>query len=251
MDFASGFLNNQQQFCEDLTPFLGQTFGETVDSVQNPYKYAWNPYTNYVKQYLTKPVPVLLLGLNAGPNGMCVTGVPFGDYSFVTNWLGISGTVKRPDPTGQIVDVPLAELSARREPSGRRLWTFIQYICGTPQKFFENCFVYNYCPLGFSGADGNINPSKIKKGYRTDLEKACDYYLAQTMRYLGTKVVIAFGNYVNERADKVINLFENQDLRHIKVIKIPHPSPLTKMSEVEWRNQAQEMKPYLLFGMDQ
>ena len=36
MDFPSGFLNIQLQFSEDLTPFLGQAFGEKVDLVQNP-----------------------------------------------------------------------------------------------------------------------------------------------------------------------------------------------------------------------
>ena len=145
-----------------------------MNSVRNPYEYAWNPYTNYVEKYLPKQVQVLLLGLNAGPNGMCVTGVLFGDYSFVTNWLGISGTVKRKDLTsGQIVDVPLAELSARREPSGTRLWTFIQDICKTP------------------------------------LEKACDDHLAHTMRYWGTDTVIAIGRYVEKRANVVINLLEN------------------------------------------
>ena len=247
MDFSSGFLNSQRQFCKDLTPFLGQTFGGTVDSVQNPYEYAWNPYTNYVKQYLTKPVPVLLLGLNAGPNGMCVTGVPFGDYSFVTNWLGISGTVEREDPcTGQIVDVPLAKLSARREPSGTRLWTFIQDICKTPEKFFENCFVHNYCPLGFSGEHGNINPSRIKKVHRTDMEETCDYHLAQTMRYLGTDTVIAIGRYVEKRANVVINLRENQYLRHINVIRIPHPSPSTRKTEKKWREEIQGIRTIIL-----
>ena len=149
MNFSNGFLNIQDQFGRELTPFVEQTFGGKVNLVRKPYDYAWNSYTDYVEKYLTKRVPVLLLGLNAEPNGMCVTGVPFGDYVYVTSWLGISGTVKREDPTGQIVDVQLAELSAEQEPSGTRLWTFIQDICETPQKFFENCFVHNYCPLGF------------------------------------------------------------------------------------------------------
>ena len=68
------------------------------------------------------------------------------------------------------------------------------------------------------------------------------------MRYLGTKVVIAIENYVDERADVVINLPENQDVRPIRVIKIPHPSPLTRMSEDERRKQAKKMVPYLWNG---
>ena len=245
MNISSGFLNIQDQFGRELTPFVEQTFGGKVNLVRKPYDYAWNPYTDYVEKYLTKRVPVLLLGLNAGPNGMCVTGVPFGDYGYVTSWLGISGTVKREDPTGQIVDVPLAELSARREPSGTRLWTLIKDICGTPQKFFENCFVHNYCPLGFSCNGVNINPSNFGVNYLTPLEKACDDHLAHTMRYLGTNTVIAIGNYVEKRANVVIHLPENQDLCGIDVIKIPHPSPLTRKSDVEWRKQAQQiLEPY-------
>ena len=101
------------------------------------------------------------------------------------------------------------------------------------KSFFENCFLHNYCPLGFSCNGVDINPSNFGVNYRTFLEKACDDHLAHTMRYLGTNTVIAIGKYVEKRANLVINLFQNQDLCRTDVIRILPPSSLTRMSDGE------------------
>ena len=94
MDYSDEFLVIQQQFCAALNPFQNKTFGGKVDLVQIPYASAFNPYTCYAEKYLTKPVPVLFLGLNAAQNGMCTTGIPFGDIDFVLNYLDVTGLGK-------------------------------------------------------------------------------------------------------------------------------------------------------------
>lgn len=51
----------------------------------------------------------------------------------------------------------------KSEVSGQRLWGLLEDLCGTPDNFFRNCFIYNYCPLAFFGKNGrNITPPEIK-----------------------------------------------------------------------------------------
>ena len=255
MNFSSGYLEIQKHFHDDLKSFHCESFGGKVDTIQSPYGYAFNPYACYVEKYLTKKVPVLFLGLNAGPHGMCKTGLPFGDIKFVTNFLGITGYVQRKNPqTGKLVDVSLEKLTKERgEVSGSRFWGLVQNLCGTPEEFFENCFVYNYCPLAFSHQNKNVNPSSFRVAQRRPLESVCDDYLVQTICYLGSRVVVAIGNYAETRANAVRNDPKNPHLKSIEVIKIRHPSPLARLNEEQWRNHVEEtiknsqsLKPYLI-----
>ena len=241
MDYSDEFLVIQQQFCAALNPFQNKTFGGKVDLVQIPYASAFNPYTCYVEKYLTKPVPVLFLGLNAARNGMCTTGIPFGDIDFVLNYLDVTGTVQRMDPrTGMVDEKNLTHLTdLKKEESGSRFWGFIEQLCEDPEQFFENCFVYTYCPLAFSCKNDDVSLPKLRPSQRRPLESVCDDYLAQAMRYLQTSIVVAIGNYAEEKAKAVRDKPENKDLRGIEIIKIRHPSPQDKMNEEQWRTHTQ------------
>ena len=60
------------------------------------------PFEDYVGKWAWKSVghrgnlEILLVGMNPGPFGMAQTGVPFGDATYVREWLGIEGHVSTP-----------------------------------------------------------------------------------------------------------------------------------------------------------
>ena len=62
-----------------------------VKYVLNPLDYAVKPHLNFLNKYLDGPKPVLFVGLNPGPWGMCQTGIPFGEVNQCRNFLGVTG----------------------------------------------------------------------------------------------------------------------------------------------------------------
>lgn len=80
----------------------------------------------------------------------------------VQDWLGIVGTVGRPDL--QHPKRPVEGFScSHSEVSGKRFWGVFRDICVDAEHFFRNCFVYSYCPLSFMHSNGrNITPPEIK-----------------------------------------------------------------------------------------
>lgn len=135
---------------------------EQVKYMYNPLEYASEPNENFIKKYCTSLKKILFVGMNPGPNGMCQTGIPFGDPKWVRDWLKIEGHVFKPE-----VECPerkINGLSAQRtEPSGDRLWTFFSKISITPETFFKHSFVFNFCPVAFMEGNGrNVTPDEFK-----------------------------------------------------------------------------------------
>ena len=71
-------------------------FGEPVSAVYNPLVHARSPHAEYLRRYGTPTKEFILLGMNPGPYGMVHTGITFGEFEHVRNWLGIEAQVDRP-----------------------------------------------------------------------------------------------------------------------------------------------------------
>lgn len=137
-------------------------FGKPVEYIYNPLEYAFNLHSQYINKFCSSPKQVLFVGMNPGPFGMCQTGVPFGDIPHVRDWLKINGEVSKPEK--ECPSRPILGLECQRtEISGKQFWGLFERICGVPDAFFRNAFVYNYCPLAFmKGTGSNITPNMIK-----------------------------------------------------------------------------------------
>jgi len=180
----------------DLRPL---SFGAPVTHVYNPLEYARAPYEAYLRAYGRPPKRVLLVGMNPGPWGMAQTGVPFGEVGAVRDWMGIEAPVGRPAAVHP--KRPVEGFACRRaEVSGRRLWGWARRIFGTPEAFFREFFVANYCPLLFFEADGrNRTPDKLPRGDREPLEAACDRSVRNLALFLGCTTVIGVGRFAAAR----------------------------------------------------
>lgn len=158
-DFPQQFLNIQLELNTALKPLQ---FKPPVAYVYNPVEYAFKANESYVRKYCQGPKKLLFLGMNPGPFGMCQTGVPFGEIKAVRDWLGIEEEVGKPEKECPQRPV-LGFACTRSEVSGDRLWNVLKKLCGTPEKFFKNCFIYNYCPIAMMKSDGgNLTPRDIK-----------------------------------------------------------------------------------------
>ena len=203
-------------------------FAPPVTHVYNPLRYAWAPHRAYLARYGTWSPDVLMLGMNPGPFGMAQTGVPFGDVEITRGWLGISGKVGRPrseHPRRPVTgfDCP------RREVSGRRLWSWARGRFGTPERFFERFFVWNYCPLCFMEESGrNRTPDKLPAAERAPLYEVCDAALAEAVRALGTRHVLGIGRFAADRARAALG-----DAA-VTVSVAPHPSPASPLANRGW-----------------
>ncbi len=202
-----------------------------VPYVYEPLAYAWPIASSYLHQYGAGEKRVLLLGMNPGPFGMGQTGVPFGEVSFVRDWMKLEGRVTRPRP--EHPKRPITGLScARSEVSGRRLWGLFAKAHPSAQTFFDQAFVMNYCPLLFLGETGaNLTPDKLPKPARVRLEKICDEHLREAIAALRPDLVIGVGGYA---AGKIASL----ELQGPRTGVIPHPSPASPSANKDWDGQA-------------
>jgi single-strand selective monofunctional uracil DNA glycosylase len=156
-------------------------FAAPVTHVYNPLEYAWAAHAQYVRHLNPDGCRVLLLGMNPGPWGMAQTGVPFGQIAAVRDWIGIDAPIKR--PLLEHPKRPIEGLACQRsEVSGERLWGLFRERFHSPEDFFEEHFVANYCPLVFMEAGGrNRTPDKLPIDEREPLDALCDAHL-QTFR---------------------------------------------------------------------
>ena len=194
----------------------------------NPLEYARVPHERYLKKYGGGPKEVLLLGMNPGPFGMAQTGVPFGDVSFVRDWMKIDGRV----------DAPASEHPKRKvtgfacpksEVSGTRLWSFAQDRFGSPEAFFKRFFVVNYCPLVFMEESGkNLTPDKLARDVREPLFAACDDALRKIAKELKPQWVLGVGAFAQKQAVRALSGFE------LQIGTILHPSPASPLANRGW-----------------
>jgi single-strand selective monofunctional uracil DNA glycosylase len=208
-------------------------FGPPVSFVYNPLVYAAELHETYLRRYGQPPRPVVLLGMNPGPFGMAQTGVPFGDVTVVRNWLKLEAAVGR--PSRQHPKRPVLGLDCPRgEVSGTRLWGWARDAYGTPERFFEQFFVANYCPLVFMEDSGrNLTPDKLPADEREPLFAACDLALRRLVDVLQPRFVVGVGTFACERSRLVLLPTD------VTVGTILHPSPASPAANRGWAEVAE------------
>ena len=210
-------------------------FGDPVSFVYNPLEYAWDAHAEYLSRYGNRSVRVLFVGMNPGPWGRVQTGVPFGDVVSVREWLSISAEVRRPARTHPKRPI-LGFDCERREVSGTRLWGLFADRFTTPQAFFAEHFVANYCPLAFLEEGGrNVTPDKLAASERVPLLEACDLHLSDALRLLEPRWAIGVGAFAAARVKAVC---ADPRLSRVKHGKILHPSPASPAANRGWAEQA-------------
>ncbi|MGD2115732.1 MAG: single-stranded DNA-binding protein [Acidobacteriota bacterium] len=220
---------------DELTRAVGDlSFGAPVTHVYNPLEYAAEPHREYLDRYGHGPKEVLLVGMNPGPWGMAQTGVPFGEVSLVRDWLRIGGRIGRPEPEHPKRPIEGFDC-ARSEVSGRRLWGWAAARFGTPERFFERFFVWNYCPLVFMEESGrNRTPDKLPKAEREPLFRACDRALRQAVDRLEPAWLVGVGRFAEGRARHAVGQSGN-----LAVGTVLHPSPASPKANRGWEEQAE------------
>jgi single-strand selective monofunctional uracil DNA glycosylase len=203
-------------------------FGAPVQAVYNPLDYAWQAHEEYLRRFAAAPKRVVFLGMNPGPWGMVQTGIPFGEVEMVRDWLGIRAAVGAPSRLHPRRPV-LGWSCTRREPSGRRLWGLIREKFGTPQAFFKDHFVANYCPLAFfDEAGANLTPDRLRGDDRRALEHVCDDHLRRLVLALRPQWAIGVGGYAGSRLKAACAGTA------VSVDSILHPSPASPAANRGW-----------------
>jgi single-strand selective monofunctional uracil DNA glycosylase len=118
------------------------------------------------------------------------------------------------------------------------LWRLFAERFGSPENFFADHFVANYCPLAFVSSSGsNVTPDKLAKGERTRLAAVCDAHLARVLEILQPEWVVGIGAFARERG--ALAAVKTK----IRVGQILHPSPASpKANRTDWtKTAAQEL----------
>lgn len=217
-------LEQQRLACDRMS------FGRPVDTVYNPYDYAWDAVRLFVETYATGPRRVLFLGMNPGPWGMAQTGVPFGEVAAVRDWMRLVPKVRA--PAKHHPARPVEGLACpRSEVSGRRFWGLMGARYTSAQDFFRGHFVLNYCPLMFVSATGaNLTPDKLPAREQQPLLAACDAALAGVIAALRPEFLVGVGGFAETALRRVA-----PDAR---VARLLHPSPASPAANRDWAGAA-------------
>jgi len=204
------------------------TFAAPVAHVYNPLRYGWRAHEIYLRRYGNGPKRVLFLGMNPGPFGMAQTGVPFGQIAAVRDWLGIETKIDR--PPDEHPKRPVTGFNCHRsEVSGERLWGLFAKRFGTPEKFFRDHLVANYCPLAFLEETGrNRTPDKLPLPERAALFAVCDEHLREIVRIQKPQWLIGVGDFAARRAREALADSSPQ------IGQILYPSPACPASNKDW-----------------
>lgn len=217
------------KIADRLSRRLGRlSFESPVSHVYNPLIYARSAYEQYLRRHATGDARVILLGMNPGPWGMAQTGVPFGEVHAVRDWLGINAEIGHPrseHPRRKVEGFACG----RSEVSGERFWGWARRRFRSPERFFKNFFVANYCPLLFLEASGrNLTPDRLPAREREPLLEACDDALRQSVEVLAPKRVIGIGGFAEKRAR--VALVNSS----VQIGSILHPSPASPAANRGW-----------------
>ena len=223
-----------QQLVRDLE---GYEFSDPVSVTYNPLTYAWNNHRQYLERYGSGKKKVLFLGMNPGPWGMSQTGIPFGEISFVRDWMKLDGKIGKPE-----IEHPKRKVEGydctRSEVSGKRLWGYFAEKFPKAEDFFADHFVLNFCPLVWMSETGaNIIPEKLGKEKMKLIEKACAKHLKSVISELEPSLLVGVGAFAEKRLETVKNgtFFEN-----VPVGKILHPSPASPAANRGWAEAAEK-----------
>ena len=208
------------------------SFGEPTSFIYNPLDYAWAIHKQYLKLAGVGKKKVVFLGMNPGPFGMAQTGVPFGEIPAVRDWMGLQGTVEKPNR--EHPKRPVEGLAcSKSEVSGRRLWGLFSEKFPHAKDFFEDHFVANYCPLVFMEESGkNRTPDKLPAFEKKPLEDVCDKHLREIVEILEPAWLIGVGGFAKKRAEEALKGME------IKIGTILHPSPASPAANSGWAEAA-------------
>lgn len=211
----------------------------TPSHVYNPLQYAWSAHREYLQRYGSKRGRVLLLGMNPGPWGMAQTGVPFGNVSTVRDWLRIETRLATRLPV-QHPKYPILGLVCHRdEGSGLRLWNWVRSRFGSPARFFDRFFIWNYCPLLFLGQGRNLVPGNLGAMERCALEAVCDRAFQRVVAVLDPVAVVGIGRYAERCAQRLVG-------ERLPVAYLPHPSPASPAANRDWPTLAEHaLAPWL------
>lgn len=210
-------------------------FQPPVARVYQPLDYAWKPHRRYLERFGGGRKRVLFLGMNPGPFGMAQTGVPFGEVAAVRDWMGINEPVGK--PADEHPKRPVEGFACQRsEVSGRRLWGLFAERFGTPQAFFEDHFVLNYCPLVWMTHTGaNLTPDKLPAADMAPVEEACMIHLAEVVSLTKPSFLIGVGGFAEERLRRAADATGSK----ARVGRILHPSPASPAANRGWAEAAQ------------
>ncbi|MCE1242136.1 uracil-DNA glycosylase family protein [Oryzomicrobium sp.] len=225
---ATALLDAARELSAALAPL---PFSAPVTHVYNPLEYAWAPFEAYVRRYGEGNKRVVFLGMNPGPFGMAQIGVPFGEIAAVRDWLGITAPVGK--PAHENPKKPVEGFACKRsEVSGARLWGLFRERFGTPEAFFAEHFVANYCPLAFFAEGKNVTPDKLPASETAPVTAACDAHLRAVVEAVQADWVIGIGAYAEAQAVRALAGMG------VKTGRILHPSPASPAANRGWAPQA-------------
>ena len=207
-------------------------FGPPVAHVYNPLNYAWKAHEEYLRRFGNSTKRVVFFGMNPGPFGMVQTGIPFGEIAAVRDWMKITAPIDKPKKEHPKRPVFGYECE-RSEVSGQRLWKLFADRFGSPEKFFAEHFVINYCPLAFLEESGcNRTPDKLPAAETAPLIKTCDEHLMSAVEILQPEWLIGIGGFAADKAERAAEKYK------IKVGQILHPSPASPAANRGWSEAA-------------
>ncbi|HUX21533.1 MAG TPA: uracil-DNA glycosylase family protein [Spirochaetia bacterium] len=207
------------------------SFGLPVTHTYNPLSYASRAHHAYIRRFAASRKRVIFWGMNPGPWGMAQTGVPFGEVAIVRDWMGIHESIGRPERPHP--KRPIEGFSCKRsEVSGRRLWGLMRSRFVTPERFFAEHFVANYCPLVFMESSGrNRTPNKLSAEERIPLYEACDDHVRAVVELLDPLWVIGVGKFAQGRLSAALGT-------GVKIGTVLHPSPASPLANRGWEEAA-------------
>ena len=211
------------------------SFAAPVTHVYNPLDYADAAHDQYLTLWGGAPLPrrVIFLGMNPGPFGMVQVGVPFGEVAIVHDWLRINAPIRA--PLHMNPKRPIEGWSCTRsEVSGRRLWGLFRDRFGSPEHFFAEHFVANYCPLAFFDNGRNLTPDKLPAAEMAPVIKACDEHLRMLVATMRPDWVVGVGAYAQAQAERALA----GSLDQPRIGRVLHPSPASPAANRGWAGAA-------------
>ncbi len=207
--------------------------------VYNPLIYMWSAHREYLQRHGARTGRILLVGMNPGPWGMAQTGVPFGAVAMARDWLKIEKPLGGPLPD-QHDKYPITGFACHRsEGSGDRFWAWAQRRFDNPDRFFQDVFVWNYCPLLFLCNNRNLVPEQLHKAEREPLFGICDAALDAVIHASRPRAVIGIGRFAHGRAQIITN-------GQVPTAYLQHPSPANPTANRGWADIAdQTLAPWL------
>lgn len=209
-------------------------FAPPVVHVYNPLDYAGAMHEAWLRRFGRTRKRVVFVGMNPGPFGMMQTGVPFGEVSAVRDWMQLDAPLRR--PRHEHPKRPIEGFACRRsEVSGRRVWGWAQSRFGTPDAFFQDILIVNYCPLVFLAESGrNCTPDKLPVAEQQALQRVCDRHLRRVFTVLAPEHAIGIGAYATQRLH---DLFDGSRGAVPHIGRILHPSPASPLANRDWAGQ--------------